>query len=233
MKIAIISDIHSNLEALNAVLRDIGEVECVLCVGDLVGYGPDPNKVIELLEILGIKSVMGNHDYATITNSALIFNEIAAEAIYWSHRTITEENMKLLASLPEHRLVEFDNLSLYLVHGSPRDPLYEYILPNTSDELLLQFLNQTNANCLIMGHTHLPFYIDFKEKNKGIVLNPGSVGQPRDHDPRASYCIIEYDEDQKITVTLKRVDYDIKKVSEKIRKAGLPEFLAERLFHGR
>jgi len=83
MKIAIISDIHSNLEALNAVLRDIGEVECVLCVGDLVGYGPDPNKVIELLEILGIKSVMGNHDYATITNSALIFNEIAAEAIYY------------------------------------------------------------------------------------------------------------------------------------------------------
>ena len=84
-----------------------------------------------------------------------------------------------------------------------------------------------------MGHTHLPFYIDYKEKNKGIVINPGSVGQPRDKDPRASYCIIEYDEDEKITVTIKRVDYDIEKVSEKIRKAGLPEFLAERLFHGR
>ncbi len=238
MKIAIISDIHSNLEAFNAVLRDIGEVECVLCVGDLVGYGPDPNKVIELLEILGIKSVMGNHDYATLTNSAQIFNEIAAEAIYWSHRTMTEENMKLLASLPEHLMMKYDNLSLYLVHGSPRDPLNEYIFPNTPEELLLQFLRQTKADILVMGHTHLPFHIDFQEnENGGIVLNPGSVGQPRDRDPRASYLLIEYDEDEttneKIMITPKKVDYDINKVSEKIRKAGLPEFLAERLFHGR
>jgi putative phosphoesterase len=231
MKIAIISDIHSNLEALNAVLRDIGEITNIYCVGDLVGYGPDPNKVIEILETLGIKSVMGNHDYATINNAPIGFNELAAAAVHWSHRTISKENMRLLASLPEHLSITYDNLSLYLVHGSPRDPLNEYITPNTPNELLLQFLRQTEANILIMGHTHLPFYADFKEQGEGIVLNPGSVGQPRDHDPRASYCIINY-EDEKIGIEIKRVDYDIEKVSEKIKKAGLPEFLAERLFHG-
>ncbi|MFX1518466.1 MAG: metallophosphoesterase family protein [Promethearchaeota archaeon] len=231
MKIAIISDIHSNLEALNAVLRDIGEVTSIYCVGDLVGYGPDPNKVIEILEALGVKAVMGNHDFATIHNAPVGFNEFAAAAIYWSNRTISTENMKLLASLPEHLSITYDNLSLHLVHGSPRDPLNEYITPNIPDELLLQFLRQTKADILIMGHTHLPFYADFKGQGEGIVLNPGSVGQPRDHDPRASYCIIGY-EDEKIDVEIKRVDYDIEKVSEKIKRAGLPEFLAERLFHG-
>jgi putative phosphoesterase len=231
MKIAVISDIHSNVEALNAVLRDIGEVEFIYCVGDLVGYGPDPNKVIEILETLGIKSVMGNHDYATITNAPVGFNEIAAEAIHWSHEVILKENMKQLTSLPDHLSLKYNNLSIYLVHGSPRDPLNEYIVPNTPEELLLQFLSQTKADILIMGHTHLPFFINFQEQNRGIVLNPGSVGQPRDRDPRASYCIIEYNDD-KIDVEIKRVDYEIEKVSEKIRKAGLPEFLAERLFHG-
>lgn len=231
MKIAIISDIHANIEALNAVLRDIGKVTSIYCVGDLVGYGPDPNKVIEILETLGIKSVMGNHDYATINNAPVGFNEIAAAAVHWGHKNISKENMKLLSSLPEHLLVEYDNLSMYLVHGSPRDPLNEYIIPNTPDELLLHFLNNTKADFLIMGHTHLPFYTNFEEQNGGIVLNPGSVGQPRDHDPRASYCIIEY-EDEKIGIEIKRIDYDINKVSEKIRNAGLPEFLAERLFHG-
>ncbi len=231
MRIAIISDIHSNLEALNAVLRDIGKVTNIYCVGDLVGYGPDPNKVIEILETLGIKSVMGNHDHVTITNSPVGFNELAAEAIHWSHRTISKENMKLLASLPEHLLVQYEDLSIYLVHGSPRDPLNEYIVPNTPEDLLVQFLSQTKADLLIMGHTHLPFYADFKEQNRGVVLNPGSAGQPRDRDPRASYSIIEY-ENEKIDISIKRVDYDIEKVSEKIRKADLPELLAERLFHG-
>jgi len=239
MKIAIISDIHSNIEALNAVLRDIGEVDRILCVGDLVGYGPDPNKVIQTVRLLGIKCVMGNHDQATVNDHPVGFNKFAAEAIHWSHKAIgaSKENMKMLASLPEHLSVEYGDLSIYLVHGSPRDPLNEYIVPDTPDELLLHFLRQTKADILVMGHTHLPFFVDFKEKNEeGIVLNPGSVGQPRDRDPRASYFLLEYDEgekvSEKITVKPRRVDYEIEKVSEKIRKAGLPEFLAERLFHG-
>lgn len=229
MRVAVLSDIHSNLAALKAVLEDFSKVDEILCLGDLVGYGAEPNEVVELVRENRIRCVMGNHDYAAVTGDVKGMNHLAAQAALWTHRTLTEENRKFLKSLPLECKVKLSGRVIYLVHGSPKDPLWEYVFPDISNSALLEITREVEADFSIFGHTHLPMLRKIFGK---LVLNPGGVGQPRDLDPRASYMLLELDEGKEPVIQFKRVKYDIDYTAKKIREAGLPEELAARLYFG-
>jgi predicted phosphodiesterase len=241
MKILVISDIHSNITALNAVLADAGSFDGVWCLGDLVGYGPEPDaciaRVRELPKLLCIK---GNHDSAVADlRNIEKFNEEAEKAIIVTRSIISQESVEFLKSLPE--TIETD--TAILAHGSPRNPIWEYILDSMTAKLALASIHK---NIALVGHTHLPvcFIHDVKTDKMAkklfksdeiinihdqMILNPGSVGQPRDHDPRASYGIYEIEEN---TWRLHRVEYDIESVQKRIREVGMPEKHASRLTEG-
>lgn len=217
VKMAVISDIHSNLPALEAVLEEVKGMR-IFCLGDLVGYNPFPSEVIELLVKRDIPSIMGNHDNAVLTGDTSWLNPVAASAIEWTIDALTEENMEYLKGLPIFHEDEF-----YAVHGSPREPLEEYVYPDYPADVLESFFVYTKRRAIGLGHTHVPFKTSFGEK---LIFNPGSVGQPRDLDPRAAYAIFDSDNNE---VEINRVSYDIEIVSNAIKKAGLPKILAERL----
>ncbi|MBI2142536.1 metallophosphoesterase family protein [Candidatus Woesearchaeota archaeon] len=222
MNLAFISDIHSNLEALNAVLADIRKrkIRKVYCCGDIVGYGANPNEVIRLFRERKIVSVMGNHDLnAAIMIHPEWFNELAAEAIVWTNSRLTEKNRFYLSTLPPLLETEL----FMIVHGSPREPVYEYVYPESRLKPLLGLVEQP---VLVMGHTHLPFV---RKIGKKLVINPGSVGQPRDKDVRASYAVFDT---KSLHAEIVRVSYDIDAAAKKILKAKLPRSLAERLYRG-
>jgi putative phosphoesterase len=220
MEIAIIADIHSNLPAFEEVLKKIEGLP-TFCCGDLVGYNPYPNEVIELVRKNGITSILGNHDYAVLTGDTSWFNPIAAWAISWTIDELKEENRGVLEKLPTVYVGEF-----YMVHGSPKNPLEEYIYKDHPDYVFLDFFNYTDKDVVVLGHTHVPFVKKIGEK---LIFNPGAVGQPRDGDPRASYAIFDTESRE---VRIERVSYDIEKVDKDIMEKGLPEQLATRLFHG-
>lgn len=242
MRTLIISDIHANITALEAVLKDAEPFERVWCLGDVVGYGPNPNACIERVRGLpGIKCVKGNHDAAITGVIGLeAFNYEARASLEWLESRLTEENKSWLSALDEK--LEVDGVTL--VHGSPRMPIWEYVLDLvTARQNMREFKSQV---CLV-GHTHIPgvfrlegeaprstrLYImqtgiPFEVENKSII-NPGSVGQPRDHNPKASYLI--YD-DEVNHWTYHRVEYDIRTVQRRIRAAGLPDRHADRLEGG-
>jgi len=227
LKVAVISDIHSNLSALRAVLDDMPTVDRVLCLGDLVGYAAEPNEAVELLRKKGVTCVMGNHDYAAVTRDVKGMNELAARAALWTAQKLSEENAKFLRSLPLENRVKLSGKLIYMVHGSPRDPLWEYIFPDISNSLLLEAVRAIQADIILLGHTHVPMQRMIFGK---LVLNPGGVGQPRDMDSRASYMVLELSDEPK--VELRRVKYDIDATAKKIRSSGLPEELAARLYFG-
>ncbi len=240
MRILILSDIHANFDALQAVLSDAGQVDSVWCLGDLVGYGPDPNEVIELIRMQPfLVCLMGNHDAAVLGQLDLeSFNRDAQLSAEWTRTVLKEENKKFLETLAEKRVIE----SVTLSHGSPRNPIWEYLLDLST--VTLNFDHFLTPYCFV-GHTHIP--IHYQYTNNGHVnwsipqsgqpvqlpirsiLNPGSVGQPRDRDPRSSYAI--FDPDAK-TWELHRVSYDPKPVQKRILEAGLPRRHAYRLDEG-
>jgi putative phosphoesterase len=242
MKIALISDIHSNWEALKEVLSYLRKVQCssVICCGDVTGYGANPNECLkELRQIKNLKIVLGNHDAGVLDKTPLTdFNDLAREAILWTKREISEENLRFLSSLPL-----FTNFrSFYVCHSSPQSPeRWHYIF--SFEEAKYQFRFFTKPICVI-GHTHIPFAVEknqdgyriiremeFKiEKNSKYLINVGSVGQPRDSDPRATFAL--YDTKRNLFQFIK-LPYDIKTQAQKIVSAGLPKYLAERLFLGR
>lgn len=228
MKIAVISDIHSNLEAFQAIVNHMEKVNQILCVGDFVGYGAKPNEVIELAKRLKMGSVIGNHDYASLTDDTSGFNPYAAAAAHYTYQHLSKESKGFLTSLPLTSKIKIKGYTFRLVHGSPADPLNEYIFPETSKNLLKEFLKSTGADVLLLGHTHVPMFIQLKD---GVVLNPGGVGQPRDRDPRASYGVIRI-EDGKLFFKNHRIKYSINKTASEILAAGLPSILAQRLYHG-
>ncbi len=220
MKIAVISDVHGNLPALEAVLDEIGRAR-VYHAGDLVGYNPYPAEVIEIFRGKGIRSVMGNHDNAVLTGNVSWFNPVAAEAILWTRSQIDDEDRSFLASLPV-RIVEND---FFMVHGSPINELEEYVFPEDR-HLIQRYIRLVERDILILGHTHVPFSMKFPE---GLVFNPGSVGQPRDGNWRASFAILDSSTGE---VEIVRVEYPVEKVVREIKRAGLPQILAERLLIG-
>lgn len=241
MRYAIIGDIHANHDALDAVLEDMKDerVDKIVCVGDLVGYGAEPAKCIDTTRRISTVCVAGNHDFATIEKTNIeFFNAYARQATLWTRQNITEEHRNYLEGL---KLVEDVDDCFTLVHGTLYAPaLFDYIQTTFDAYLSLQVLEK--PVCFV-GHSHVPitFFLDeavtystdsiirLKEGVKAIV-NVGSVGQPRDDDPRAAYAI--YDTERK-EIIIKRVEYDVEKAVKKIRDAGLPEILGERLRYGR
>jgi len=230
LKIAVISDIHANLEAFNSVITAIGKVDKILALGDFVGYGAKPNEVIKTADELKMISVMGNHDYASLTDNTSGLNPYAAVAVHWTHKHLSDENKKFLNKLPLTANFRVDKNTFLLVHGSPLDPLNDYIFPNTDENFLIELLKRTSSNVLLLGHTHIPML--FKSKLRGrYILNPGGVGQPRDLDPGASYAIIS-EKNGILHFEHYRVKYNIDKTADEILAAGLPSILAERLYYG-
>jgi diadenosine tetraphosphatase ApaH/serine/threonine PP2A family protein phosphatase len=241
MKYAVLADVHANLTALEAVLKDTqdrGGVDEMWCLGDIVGYGPDPQQCIDLVRQRCSACVAGNHDLATIRKIGTVqFNIAAGEAIEWTRKQVKPEDVEYLESLP--LTIEIGDFTL--THGSPHDPIWEYILSEAeADENLKSFKTRY---CFI-GHSHLPLLFEceksctlsepadgmvIKPGEKRLIINPGSVGQPRDNDPRASYAV--YDEELG-TITLHRVRYDIAAVQLRMKTAGLPEKLINRLVMG-
>ena len=241
MRVLVLSDIHANLTALEAVLQDAGEVDSVWCLGDVVGYGPDPNECIERLAGLpNLTCLLGNHDAAALGRINLqAFNVEARASIRWLTNILKPESRSFLEALPERLEVE----RVTLAHGSPRNPVWEYLLDVYT--AAANFDSFTTQLCFV-GHTHLPVtYISNADPqlvswkllyNGGSVcppqraiLNPGSVGQPRDHNPLSSYAIYETESS---CWQSKRVAYDIAAVQERIRVAGLPARHAQRLSGG-
>jgi predicted phosphodiesterase len=242
MRIAIISDIHANLEALNSVLDDIrerGGAERVWCLGDIVGYGPEPRECIEALRNITNICIAGNHDLASIGKlSTEDFNPDAAAACRWTAKQLSPSDAEYLGNLP---LVVREG-DFTLVHGSPREPVLEYL---TSIGQAIENLPLLKTRYCLIGHSHIP--LAFKAEANGKVsggnfsgelklnpkqklfINPGGVGQPRDRDPRASYAI--YDS-EKNNVKLYRVPYDIEATQTKMTELGLPKKLASRLAYG-
>ncbi len=226
-KVAFISDVHSNLEALRAVLEDICPTE-VYCLGDIVGYGGSPNEVVGLLRERGVACIIGNHDFAVLSGEVSDFNARAMQAVTWTNRVLDEKNRRFLSGLPRSRTVEVGGKKVYMTHGSPDDNLWEYVFPSTHSDLLGFYLEKLGADVIALGHTHVPFVWKGKE---GVVFNPGSVGQPRAGDPRASYATLEVDGGE-VSVAHRSVEYDVSAAARKIVEAGLPEVLARRLFTG-
>ena len=242
MRVLVISDIHANYTALMAVLKDAGEVDETWCLGDLVGYGPDPNAVIEeVRDIKNLLCLLGNHDVAAIGKMPLeTFNGDARRSLMHHEKVLTATNMDFMRSLPTKSKVRGEAT---IAHGSPRDPLWEYILNSLTARL--NFDHFDTPWCFV-GHSHIQSIFVRDEKSDRVtveqtrpdvtiqlhpklILNPGSVGQPRDRDPRAAYAI--YDTEAR-TWTPKRAMYNISEVQERIRAAGLPEKHAVRIAEG-
>lgn len=241
-RILVISDIHANLTALDAVLSDAGAVDETWCLGDVVGYGPQPNECIERIQALTkLTGMMGNHDYAIIGDEALeTFNSDAKKALLWQRTILTGPSKDFLNSLSRKVVIQGD---VTLAHGSPRDSIWEYVMNTLVARINLAYFS--TAWCCV-GHSHFQAVFQYNpdlndisievprvgeryELKERAILNPGSVGQPRDRDSRAAYAI--FDPDLR-TWEPRRVEYDIKSVQKLILGAGLPARHAERLAGG-
>ena len=232
MKIAFISDIHGNLEALDAVLEDIKKrnVDKLYCVGDLVGYGPDPEATVKRIIEQNIPTVMGNYDDAVgyeKESCGCAYNpgretEVGDITLNWSIRNTSDVSKAFLRGLPHKLEFEMEGVRFLLVHGSPLNNLLEYIKPDTKPNRLERVVAATNADIIINGHTHLPMARWVKGK---YVFNDGSVGRPKDGDPRACYLIVDIDSGV-LKYEFVRVEYPVKRTIEKLAKHQLPIELA-------
>ena len=241
MKTLLISDIHANLTALEAVLADAGSFDAAWCLGDLVGYGPDPNECAERVAALpNLQCVMGNHDAAALHRIEIdAFNPEARAALLWTQQQLSPANIAFLSQLPE--MITVDQITL--AHGSPRQPIWEYLLDTRTATVNFDYFD--TLYCFV-GHTHLPviYYLPDDQRMAHLIvpenttqvtlapraiINPGSVGQPRDRDPRAAYALLDMDD---YTWEWHRVAYDITRVQERMRQAELPERHIVRLSAG-
>jgi diadenosine tetraphosphatase ApaH/serine/threonine PP2A family protein phosphatase len=241
MRILVFSDIHANLTALECIIADAGAIDAAWCLGDIVGYGPDPNECIERIQHLPhLSCIIGNHDAAVIEMiETEAFNHEAQRVIHWTQDSLTDGSIAFLKGLPHQQ--KFGNVTL--VHGSPRQPVWEYLLDTHSAKVSFDYFD---TDYCFVGHTHLPtlFHLngDFSQPVAGLVppnstlqltpraiVNPGSVGQPRDRDPRAAYAIFDLESER---WEHHRVAYDIASVQARMRKAGLPDRHIQRLSNG-
>jgi predicted phosphodiesterase len=242
MRILVISDIHANYVAFETVLEHAkGEWDYVWCLGDVVGYGPSPNECVERLRELPHLCLAGNHDWAALDRLDIhTFNPDARRAVDWTRETLTDENTRWLKALPTTFVIG----QYTLVHASPREPIWEYILEPLV--AALNFPHFETPYCLV-GHTHQPviyemvndsgeteahkpaYFEQVKLNGHRQIINPGSIGQPRDSDPRAAYAILDFD---KGIFEHRRIEYDIAKTQQLMRDANLPERLITRLDYG-
>ena len=226
-KYAVISDVHANLEALDAVLHQAQGLN-IICLGDLVDYGASPNEVVETIREKATLVILGNHDQAACTGDTSYFNARAAISSKWTGKKLTYPNLEYLKGLPGERMTNLGGGGVYLAHGSPDDQLWEYVYPATHHQLFGYYLRKKEADVIGLGHTHVPYVW---RESTGVVFNPGSVGQPRDGDWRASWAELTV-EKSSVNVEIRRTDYDVKGAASKIREAGLPASFADRLSAG-
>jgi diadenosine tetraphosphatase ApaH/serine/threonine PP2A family protein phosphatase len=241
MKSLILSDIHANLTALESVLEDANMFDYVWVLGDLVGYGPDPNECINLVKGLpNLVCLLGNHDAAILGQiDDITFNPSARKAICWTRENITQSNLNFLRKLPESTRIG----EITLAHGSPREPVWEYLLDTRN---ATENFNHFDTPYCFVGHTHLPTIYQMKNGDRQAdlfvpeqnaehrlepraIINPGSVGQPRDQDPRSAYAIFDLDEE---TIHFRRAEYDIEAVQRRMYEAQLPLRHIQRLANG-
>jgi len=243
MKYLIMSDIHANLAAFEAVLDRVGDFDKIWCLGDLVGYGPNPNECIEKLQEFDHLCVAGNHDWAVLERLDLEdFNPDAQQASRWTQAQLTPDNWAYLESLPTTLIEE----GFTLVHGSPRQPVWEYVL---YPSIALPNFNHFGTQFCFIGHTHVPIvyrlvleeFGEFCELiqpplngpiplgEKRLITNPGSVGQPRDGDSRASCAILDLEH---LTIEYWRIPYPIEKTQRRMEEVDLPARLISRLSFG-
>lgn len=212
MKILVLADIHANWPALAAIREPF---DACLFIGDLVDYATDPNPCIDWVRSHALAAVRGNHDHAVAQRVAprrgAGFRSLAAATRPIQWKLIDPPRMKFLARLPVTRRLSLDGRSFYLVHGTPRDPLDEYLTADA--EAWRKRLESIDADFVCVGHTHIPFHLDL---GRIQVVNPGSVGQPRDGDPRCSYAVIENGE-----IRFCRVEYDVEATLRQMRQSGL------------
>ncbi|MHB1048992.1 MAG: metallophosphoesterase family protein [Bacteroidota bacterium] len=232
MKTAIISDIHSNLDALTAVLERIASLQPdrILCLGDIVGYGAEPNECVELIRRRSIPAVLGNHDQAVANDFPVDnFNDSARAAVLWNRERLTKDNAEFLRGLP----LRIEEADVLFVHSSPDHPeeFHYLIYPSDTAESFRSF---SQPICFV-GHTHRPviFTVTGTEsvitRNIRSIVNVGSIGQPRDGDRRACFALFD---SVQWSVEHIRVEYDVQKAREKIIAAGLPKKLGDRLLVG-
>ena len=243
MRYLILSDIHANFSAFEAVLEDAGDFDKIWCLGDLVGYGPDPNECIEKLRTFEHVCVAGNHDWSVLGRLALEdFNTDAQKASLWTRARLTPDNCAYLEGLPTTLIEE----GFTLVHGSPRQPVWEYVL---YPSVARPNFNHFGTKFCLIGHTHVPVIFQLVPQDFGeycelmqppfsgpillgehrLIINPGSVGQPRDGDPGASYAILDVEH---LTLEYRRVSYSIEKTQHRMAEVGLPARLISRLSFG-
>jgi diadenosine tetraphosphatase ApaH/serine/threonine PP2A family protein phosphatase len=240
MRVAVISDVHANYHALEAVLGEIddAEVDAVWCLGDTVGYGPRPNECCKLVQSRAARCLVGNHDLVVLGELTVSdFNDEAAAAAVWTTQVLTPSSRTFLAGLEP--TAALDGADLF--HASARDPIWEYVL---TDESARATLELSDAPLVLVGHSHvaLALVLDGEEVVGGIapdgfsvelngrwLLNPGSVGQPRDGDPRAAWLLLDL---ERRFAAFRRVPYSIEATQNEMRERGLPALLATRLERG-
>jgi len=221
MRLAVIADIHSNLHALEHALAMIEHerLDGVLCAGDIVGYGAFPNECCDIVRSRCSTSILGNHDRSALSRDFGRMNPYAAAAALWTADVLTGDGKEFLSSIKGSQRVEIDGVAVSMFHGSPSDP-NEYVFEDMVDERILRI---GNGDVVIMAHTHIPYV--WKNTN-GLVINPGSIGQPRDRDPRGSMAVLDL---SSLSCDIKRFEYPIDDAAEAILSAGLPHVLADRL----
>jgi diadenosine tetraphosphatase ApaH/serine/threonine PP2A family protein phosphatase len=243
MRVAVISDIHGNLHALEAALAVLEDErpDAVWCLGDLVGYGPRPNECCARVAEVADVCLIGNHDLGVLEQISLDeFSFEAAASARWTQEVLDERARDFMAGLSPAAEIPAAGAELY--HASPRDPVWEYVLDAGS---MAAALHDTVQPLVLVGHSHVPLTatieegqlnaahapggVEYSLAGRRVLMNPGSVGQPRDGDPRAAFILLDLDEQ---LASFRRVDYDVERTQAEIREEGLPEPLAERLAHG-
>ncbi|SEH10476.1 metallophosphoesterase family protein [Thermoleophilum album] len=234
-RVAVITDIHANLPALEAALAQIAKlgVDAVYCGGDLVGYGPHPNEVCRLVEERGIPTIYGNYDYAIARDLADCGcayvtqheRELGQRSVNWTLANTDRRSKEFMRALPFDLRFELGGVRVRLVHGSPRK-VNEYLFEDKPARTLERIARLADCDVLVFGHTHKPW---IREHGGVLFVNCGSVGKPKDGDPRAAFALIETDERGEVRARIERVVYDAKAVARDVVAAGLPVEYAEKL----
>lgn len=243
MRYAIFGDIHGNFDALETVLADIEahQVDTRVCMGDVVGYGAEPVRCLETVRELGCETIAGNHDWAAIERISIdFFNAYAKAAAIWTREALTDEHKQWLGDLPLS--LTYDDCAM--AHGTFHQPeAFNYIQTVFDAQLSFEALKNLGTTIGFLGHSHVPvgffdtdpitYTLDNEipiDDDAAVIVNVGSVGQPRDENPKAAWALFDTEQKQ---ITIRRLDYDIDAAARKIRDAGLPEILAQRLYHGK
>ncbi len=238
INLAIFSDVHSNLEALNVVSDQIKDLspDIIIYLGDTVGYGPNPKECIKTVENMSQIHVVGNHDYALFTNNFIYFNPLPKLSLLWTKEHLSKQEIQLLGSHPLFSIFPLfiSEGNAMFVHGSPRKPLRDYVSPNLpswSYNMFFEITREfTEIDFLFLGHTHKPLHIVNEKKH---LFNPGSVGQPRDNDPRASFMTFKINEESKdFEYEHVRLEYDVETTCKKMEELQFHPFLINRLKRG-